>query len=344
MSEIRTRVRKACDRCRLKKGKCDGHFPCNRCKGDDSVCGYSRRRIDRNRVYTRSYVELLERQRSHLVTGIHEMYKRLQQVDALPTSAAGGISDEPDIHSILDLLGVVNEDFDAGLNCEETSDHVIDMHQHQADRISKVDSMDSDHASDSECALSPASENTYSTSEATRTEATESLFSSGPAYDVAPAYNYRGPNLVQSPLLPASQLPWKHNFDEGRPDTLVMPASVWRAKAVEYALNSGHSSGDRSLSHATNTSCSSLERPRYCWPSAHIDKDKHSLSLANGVRPGLGRQDSGTAVRAGLGEQLSITQWDGILDAPNALPAHSDGLDGLYFSAWDPMESTYQTL
>ncbi|OQO12221.1 hypothetical protein B0A48_02862 [Cryoendolithus antarcticus] len=272
------------------------------------------------------------------------MYKRLQQVDALPTSAADGISDESDIHSILDLLGVVNEDFDPEVNCEETGDHGIDTRQHQANRSSKADSMDSGHASVSECGLSPASDNTYPTSEATRAEATESLFSSASVYDVAPLYSHLAPNLVQSPLLPASHPPWAHNFNEDRPGTLVMPASVWRAKAVEYALDSGHSSGDRSLSHATNTSGGSLERPRYCWPSAHIDKDEHISSAANGVRPGLDRQDSGTAVRASLGEQLSIMQWDGILDAPNALPAHSDCLEGLYFSAWDPMESTYQTL
>nr|OQO22961.1 hypothetical protein B0A51_08021 [Rachicladosporium sp. CCFEE 5018] len=316
----------------------------HRCKGDDSVCGYSRRRIDRNRVYTRSYVELLERQRSHLVTGIHEMYKRLQQADALATGDASGMSDEPDIHSILDLLGVVNEDFDADLNCEETGGHGIDTHQHQVDRNSKADSMESGHASDSECGLSPTSDDTYPILEATRPETTESLFSSESMYDVAPAYIRRGPNLVESPLLPAPHHPWAHDFNEDRPGPLVMPASVWRAKAVEYALSSGHSSGDQSLSHATNKSGSSLERPRSRWPSAHIDKDKHMSSVADGMRPRLDRQDSGTAVLASLEEQLPNMQWDGTLGAPNALPAYSDGLEGLYFPSWESMDSTYQTL
>ena len=32
------RVWKACERCRMKKTKCDGEFPCKRCKDDGLVC------------------------------------------------------------------------------------------------------------------------------------------------------------------------------------------------------------------------------------------------------------------------------------------------------------------
>ena len=35
---IRKRVCKACDRCRLKKSKCDGSSPCSRCKADNAIC------------------------------------------------------------------------------------------------------------------------------------------------------------------------------------------------------------------------------------------------------------------------------------------------------------------
>lgn len=35
---IRKRVCKACDRCRLKKSKCDGATPCSRCTADNAIC------------------------------------------------------------------------------------------------------------------------------------------------------------------------------------------------------------------------------------------------------------------------------------------------------------------
>lgn len=36
----RARVRKACQRCKVKKTKCDGLYPCERCKDADEVCLY----------------------------------------------------------------------------------------------------------------------------------------------------------------------------------------------------------------------------------------------------------------------------------------------------------------
>ncbi|KAF6513230.1 hypothetical protein HZS61_007488 [Fusarium oxysporum f. sp. conglutinans] len=38
MDGPRKRVRKACERCRMKKTKCDGEFPCMRCKNDNLIC------------------------------------------------------------------------------------------------------------------------------------------------------------------------------------------------------------------------------------------------------------------------------------------------------------------
>lgn len=50
LDSVRKRVNKACDRCRLKKSKCDGNRPCNRCKADNAICqfGERKRHGDRN--------------------------------------------------------------------------------------------------------------------------------------------------------------------------------------------------------------------------------------------------------------------------------------------------------
>ncbi|KAF2703353.1 hypothetical protein K504DRAFT_392592 [Pleomassaria siparia CBS 279.74] len=36
--ETRTRVKKACNRCRIKKSKCNGQVPCAKCQHDNAIC------------------------------------------------------------------------------------------------------------------------------------------------------------------------------------------------------------------------------------------------------------------------------------------------------------------
>lgn len=52
----RKRVCKACDRCRMKKSKCDGKQPCWRCKAGNVVCMFGERRSSRDRVHPKGYV------------------------------------------------------------------------------------------------------------------------------------------------------------------------------------------------------------------------------------------------------------------------------------------------
>jgi hypothetical protein len=73
------RVCRACDRCRLKKGKCDGAVQCSRCKADNAICvfGYDRkallirkwlltpasgRKRRQDKDYPKGYAEMLEQQ------------------------------------------------------------------------------------------------------------------------------------------------------------------------------------------------------------------------------------------------------------------------------------------
>ncbi|KAJ5752980.1 hypothetical protein N7520_009897 [Penicillium odoratum] len=75
----RKRVCKACDRCRLKKSKCDGAKPCSRCKADNSICVFGERKRIHERSYPKGYVERLEQQQVWLVHGLQELYRCLNE-------------------------------------------------------------------------------------------------------------------------------------------------------------------------------------------------------------------------------------------------------------------------
>lgn len=61
------RVGKACDNCRIKKTKCNGKKPCDKCLLDNRICTFSERRRDKEKHYPAGYLELLET-RSQLLT------------------------------------------------------------------------------------------------------------------------------------------------------------------------------------------------------------------------------------------------------------------------------------
>lgn len=56
-SSIRKRVGKACDRCRLKKSKCDGSSPCSRCRADNAICVFGERKKSQDKVYPKGSVQ-----------------------------------------------------------------------------------------------------------------------------------------------------------------------------------------------------------------------------------------------------------------------------------------------
>lgn len=105
----RKRVCKACDRCRLKKSKCDGANPCSRCKADNAICVFGERKKAHDKVYPKGYVEMLEQQQSQLVAGLRDMYRRLQAGESWPgkplKESHGGF---PLTHDILERLNVLH--------------------------------------------------------------------------------------------------------------------------------------------------------------------------------------------------------------------------------------------
>lgn len=126
---IRKRVCKACDRCRLKKSKCDGSSPCSRCKADNAICvfGYvirstnnieslltvhSERKRSQDKIYPKGYVEMLEQQQSQLVSGLKEMYHRLQKASAWEGPSLDESTGQPLTHDILSALNLLEPKHD----------------------------------------------------------------------------------------------------------------------------------------------------------------------------------------------------------------------------------------
>ncbi|KAF3031814.1 hypothetical protein E8E12_001580 [Didymella heteroderae] len=106
---IRKRVCKACDRCRLKKSKCDGASPCSRCKADNAICVFGERKKSQDKVYPKGYVEMLEQQQVQLVAGLRELYTRLQRGRGWPGQPLREAqSGHPLTHDILERLDLLH--------------------------------------------------------------------------------------------------------------------------------------------------------------------------------------------------------------------------------------------
>lgn len=106
---IRKRVCKACDRCRLKKSKCDGASPCSRCRADNAICVFGERKKSHDKVYPKGYVEMLEQQQAQLVAGLRELYRRLNSGEGWPGSCLSDASNgAPLTHDILERLDLLH--------------------------------------------------------------------------------------------------------------------------------------------------------------------------------------------------------------------------------------------
>ncbi|KAL3484180.1 hypothetical protein BJX62DRAFT_248652 [Aspergillus germanicus] len=73
----RKRISNACQRCKLKKSRCNGCSPCERCRAANAICTYQKIRPDNHRVHSQTYVRLVESKHSLLVRGLQELYQRL---------------------------------------------------------------------------------------------------------------------------------------------------------------------------------------------------------------------------------------------------------------------------
>jgi len=110
------RVWKACERCRMKKTKCDGEFPCKRCKDDGLVCTAGTRKKTEYKQLPKGYAEVLENTQFALIATVHKLYSMVrnnQQWDlGEPELNDRG---QPIIHNIASRLGCIRPNSDIDL-------------------------------------------------------------------------------------------------------------------------------------------------------------------------------------------------------------------------------------
>ncbi|CAI6339066.1 unnamed protein product [Periconia digitata] len=198
---VRKRVCKACDRCRLKKSKCDGASPCSRCKADNAICVFGERKKSQDKVYPKGYVEMLEQQQSQLVAGLRELYRRLQTGDSWPGAplreAHGG---SPLTHDILERLDLLHSSGDGSGNHENFEEDCGRMQQKLVDGGAPYTRRRSSVSSDSDHGHTPASSSTSGTP----TTAKSMTFNEAFARNVAPPTPpMHSPFPRQSQLVPS---------------------------------------------------------------------------------------------------------------------------------------------
>ncbi|KAK0772565.1 Fluconazole resistance protein 1 [Friedmanniomyces endolithicus] len=104
-SPKRNRVVKACERCRIKKAKCNGELPCTLCRLGDAMCEFRpARRPQTDRLVPRGYADMLERHIVLLKAAVQEMYAQLQHCHAWVGPVLSETIGHPSIHDILAAL------------------------------------------------------------------------------------------------------------------------------------------------------------------------------------------------------------------------------------------------
>ncbi|KKK14794.1 hypothetical protein P175DRAFT_0510407 [Aspergillus ochraceoroseus IBT 24754] len=162
---VRKRVCKACDRCRLKKSKCDGAKPCGRCRADNTLCVFGERKKAHDKVYPKGYVEMLEQQQTWLVYGLQELYRRINEGEGWPGEPLKCESNgHPLTHDLLTQLGALdhnkNERFE-----ENTETMQQELWKQNAGHMQRQDSSDAS----SDTAQSPVIPSYFSDPFAART-------------------------------------------------------------------------------------------------------------------------------------------------------------------------------
>ncbi|KAH8776264.1 hypothetical protein F5883DRAFT_698610 [Diaporthe sp. PMI_573] len=113
------RVWKACERCRMKKTKCDREFPCKRCKDYGLVCTAGIRKKTEHKQLPRGYVELLENTQFALIATVHKLYAMVRNQQSWDLGEPE-LNDrgQPVVHNIASKLGCIRPNADVDLRVQ----------------------------------------------------------------------------------------------------------------------------------------------------------------------------------------------------------------------------------
>ncbi|KAK4102198.1 hypothetical protein N658DRAFT_423969 [Parathielavia hyrcaniae] len=110
------RVWKACERCRMKKTKCDGEFPCKRCKDDGLICTAGTRKKTEYKQIPPGYAEVLENTQFVLVATVQKLYSMVRNGERWELGEPE-LNDrgQPIIHNVAAKLGCLRPNCDLDL-------------------------------------------------------------------------------------------------------------------------------------------------------------------------------------------------------------------------------------
>jgi hypothetical protein len=100
----------------MKKTKCDGEFPCKRCKDDGLICTAGIRKKTEYKQLPKGYAEVLEHTQFALVQTVHKLYQMVREGQRW-TLDEPTLNDRqlPVIHDIADKLGCIRPHSDIDL-------------------------------------------------------------------------------------------------------------------------------------------------------------------------------------------------------------------------------------
>ncbi|KAJ5813394.1 Zn(II)2Cys6 transcription factor [Penicillium pulvis] len=209
----RSRVQKACDRCRRKKTKCDGSTPCQKCRAENATCMFGDRKRQREKVYPKGYTTFLEEQQGWLIHGLRELYRHVQAGDGWPGEPLSCEADgQPLVHDILSRLGSLDQphvESTAITESAQTSRHQQKLQDQNARQMQQPNPCSGSHSVTSVSAPSIAPSNVPSpTVDQNQIFEAENTPSSLSTQDVPHANSLNNP----------SQLHTNINLDEYTPD------------------------------------------------------------------------------------------------------------------------------
>lgn len=100
----------------MKKTKCDGEFPCKRCKDDGLVCTAGTRKKTEYKQLPRGYAEVLENTQFALIATVHKLYAMVRNSQKWDLGEPE-LNDrgQPIIHNIASRLGCIRPNSDMDL-------------------------------------------------------------------------------------------------------------------------------------------------------------------------------------------------------------------------------------